>query len=48
MTRSFSQATREDRHVEEATAHIEDIGKTVHIYFSSANKMSRSNEQEKH
>jgi hypothetical protein len=28
-------------------AHIEDI-RTVHIYFSSANKMSRPNEQEKH
>ena len=29
-------------------AHTEDIGRTVHIYFSSANKMSRHNEQQKH
>ena len=27
---------------------MEDIGRTVHIYFSSANKMSRPNEQQKH
>ena len=28
--------------------HIEDTGRTFHIYYSSANKMSRPNEQQKH
>jgi hypothetical protein len=28
--------------------HIEGIGRTVHIYCSSANKMSRPNKQQKH
>ena len=28
--------------------HIEDIGRTVHNYFSSANKINRPNEQQKH
>ena len=54
---SFSQATSEDINAWYATsraslsnseAHFEDIGRTVHIYFSSANKMSRPNEQLKH
>jgi hypothetical protein len=54
---SLSQATSEDRHIWDATAHmslsnsevhIEHIGKTVHIYFSSANEMSRPNEQQNH
>jgi hypothetical protein len=33
----FSQATSEDRHIGDATAevHIEDVGRTVHIYISS-------------
>ena len=29
-------------------AHIEDFGRTVHIYFSSNYKMSRPNEHQKH
>jgi hypothetical protein len=55
MIRSYSQATSEDRHIGDATAslsnsevYIEDIGRTVRSYFSSANKMSRSNKQLKH
>jgi hypothetical protein len=52
---SFSQATSEDASgmqlrvsISNSVLHIEDIGRTVHIYFLSANRMSRPNEQQKH
>jgi hypothetical protein len=45
---SFSQATQMRASLSNSKVHVEDIGRTVHIYFLSGNKMSRPNEQQKH
>jgi hypothetical protein len=48
QVKTHTSGTQLRKSLSNSEVRIEDIGRTVHIYFSAANNMSRSNEQQKH